>query len=85
MLKENFEKALKQVLFHSGVILRGLVRTLYGTLIAMMIGFSIYGFVKIQSEDGYAAVFDFVASCAVLIIALVNAYALGNKKRGKRK
>lgn len=81
ILKDAFRK----VLFHAGLLAKGLARSLYGTLIAGMIAFAIYGFVLIGTEDGYAAVFDFVASCAVLLIALANAYVLGSKKRGKRK
>jgi hypothetical protein len=85
MKKDNFEKALKQVKFHAGILLRGLARTLYGTINAGLIAFAIYGFVITKSEGGYAAVFDFVASCAVLMIALVNIYLLGCKKRGAKR
>ncbi len=85
MKKVNFAKALKQVKFHADVLLRGLARTLYGSLIAGMIGFAVYGFILIKSEGGYAAVFDFVAASAVLILALANAYLLGCKRRGAKK
>lgn len=85
MKKEKFEKALKQATFHAAVLLRGILRTLYGSLIAAMIGFAVYGFIIIKTEGGYAAVFDFVASCAILVIALVNAYLLGGKKRGAKR
>ncbi len=77
--------AMKKVMFHAGTMLRGLARTLYGTMIAGMIAFAIYGFILIQTEDGYAAVFDFVASLCVLAIALANAYVLGCKRRGKKR
>ena len=85
MKKDNFEKALKQVKFHAGILLRGLARTVCGTLNAGLIAFAIYGFIAIKAEGGYAAVFDFVASCAVLMIALVNAYLLGSKRRGAKR
>ena len=85
MKKEHFEKTVKMLKIHTGIMLSGLVRTIYGSLIAGMIGFAIYGFIRIKAEGGYAAVFDFVASCAVLVIALANAYLLGGKKRGNRK
>ena len=81
ILKDVFNK----VLSHVGVLVRGLIRTVYGALNAGLIAFSIYGFVAIGQEDGYAAVFDFIASVCVLAIALVNAYLLGGKKRGKKK
>ena len=85
MKKVNFAKVLKQAKFHADVLLRGLARTLYGTLIAGLIAKAIYGFILIKSEGGYAAVFDFVAASAVLILALANAYLLGSKRRGGKK
>lgn len=81
ILKDAFGKAMS----HVGILVRGLARTLYGTFIAGLIAFAIYGFVVIGSEDGYAAVFDFVASCTILVFALANAYLLGCKKRGKKR
>lgn len=85
MKSVNFKKVLKQAKYHADVLLRGLARTLYGCLIAGMIAFAVYGFVMIKAESGYAAVFDFVAASAVLILALANAYLLGSKRRGGKK
>ena len=84
-MKVNFEKFMKQTRIHLGFLARGLARTIYGAFITGLIAFAIYGFVLIKTEDGYAAVFDFIASCAVLVIALVNAYALGSKRKGGKK
>ena len=77
--------ALRNVAGHAGMLLKGLIRTVCGALNAGLIAFSIYGFVTIGQEDGYAAVFDFIASCAILMIALLNVYLLGRNKRGKKK
>ena len=85
MKKVNFKKVLKQVKAHADIMLRGLARTLYGTLVAGLIAVAIYGFVLIKSEGGYAAVFDFIAACATLVVALADAYMLGSKKRGAKK
>lgn len=85
MRNVNFKKVLKQVKFHAEVMLRGLARTLYGALIAGLIAFAVYGFVLIKSEGGYAAVFDFIAACAMMLLALANAYLLGSKRRGAKK
>lgn len=85
MKSVNFKKVMKQAKFHADIMLRGLARTLYGALIAGLIAFAVYGFVLIKSENGYVAVFDFIAACATLILALANAYALGNKRRGAKK
>ena len=85
MKNVNFKKVMKQVKFHTDILLRGLARTLYGTLIAGLLGFAVYGFILIKSEGGYAAVFDFIAASATLILALANAYLLGSKRRGAKK
>lgn len=85
MKNANFEKFLRQAKFHLGIVARGLARTLYGTWIAGLISTAVYGFVLIKSESGYAAVFDFIAAIAILVIALANAYALGSKRKGAKK
>lgn len=85
MRNVNFKRVLKQVKFHADIMLRGLARTLYGALIAGLIAFAVYGFVLIKSENGYVAVFDFIAACATLTVALGNAYLLGSKRRGGKK
>ena len=84
-MKTNIEKFLRQANFHLGIVLRGLVRTLYGSFIAGLIAIAIYGFVLIKSESGYAAVFDFIAAIATLVVALANAYWLGGKRKGGKK
>ena len=81
----KFEKYIKLAKFHLGIMLRGLARTLHGAFITGLIAFAVYGFVLIRSEEGYAAVFDFVAAIAVLVIALCNVYLLGNKRKGGKK
>ena len=85
MKKDDFKKALKKVQFHGGILLRGLVRTLFGALNTCLIGAAAYGFVMTKQEGGYTAVFEFIGACALLMIALANAYLLGCKKRGARK
>jgi ABC-type sugar transport system permease subunit len=76
---------IKHFKFHLGIVLRGLGRTLHGAFITGLIALAVYGFVLIKTEGGYAAVFDFVAAIAVLVIALCNVYLLGNKRKGGKK
>jgi hypothetical protein len=85
MKKDDFKKALKKAQFHGGVLIRGLVRTLFGALNACLIAAAVYGFVLIQEEGGYTAVFEFIGACALVLIALANAYLLGCKKRGAKR
>lgn len=81
----DFRRGMKKLKAHAEIMLRGLARMIYGTLIAGLMAFAVYGFVLIKSEGGYAAVFDFIAASATLILALANAYLLGNKRRGAKK
>ena len=85
MKKVNFGRAMEQAKFHASVVIRGFARTIYGALITGLLGLAIYGFVVINSETGYHAVFDFVAACATLLVAVCNMYLLGCKKRGAKK
>ena len=76
--KTKFQNAMITAGFHASILLRGLGRTLYGALIAGMFGIAFYGFVA--NEDGYIAVFDFIASVATLVVAVCNMYCIGLKK-----
>lgn len=76
---------IKHLKFHLEIVLRGLGRTLHGSLITGLIAFAIYGFFLINKESGYSAVFDFIAAIAILVIALCNVYLLGSKRKGGKK
>jgi hypothetical protein len=83
--KIKFQNAMITARFHASVLLKGIARTLYGSLIAVLFGVSFYGFVSIASEDGYLAVFDFIASVATFAVAVCNMYCIGLKKRSGKK
>ena len=85
MKKFNFNKILGQVKFHSSIVLKGFIRTIYGALVAGLLAIAVYGFISIRGEAGYLAVGDFVASTATLVVAMWNVYAMGMKKRGGKK
>ena len=85
MKRFDFKKALKQAAVHAVIMLRGLAQAIWGALTFITICFTGYGFRLIKTESGYAAVVDFILVCAMLILALVNAYVLGNKRRGGKK
>ena len=84
MKQVNFAKAMDQVKFHTQTFARGIVRTIYGSLVAGLLAVSIYGFAMVGSESGYIAVCDFIASCATLVVALCNMYVMGKKGRGRK-
>lgn len=85
MTTENIKRAMGQAKFHAKIALRGLARTIWGALVAGLIGIAVYGFTAIGKENGYAAVGDFVTSCATLVVALVNVYQMGCKRKGGKK
>ena len=70
---------------HIRTFLRGLVRILGSTLVAGAAAGSVYGFTLITSETGYTAVGEFVASCALLMVALAGVYAAGRYSRCHKK
>lgn len=85
MKKINYENLQQQALIHAGIMLRGLVRTIYGALVAGLILIAISGFVRVDCQSGYCAVLNFIGSCATLAVAMSNVYVIGRKRRGGKK
>ena len=84
MEKEKIQKTVASVRFHTKIVIRGLLRTIYGAAVAGLIAMAVYGFVSVTNESGWVAVWDFVASCATLIVALSNMYLMGGRKKGAK-
>ena len=78
----QIKKAWNAVKFHTKIAWRGFCRTLCGAAIAGLIAMAVYGFVSVTNESGWVAVWDFVASCATLLVALSNMYWVGTSKKG---
>ena len=85
MEKTQIKMAFANVKFHLRVMWRGFCRTVYGASVAGLIAMAIYGFISVTTETGWIAVFDFIASCATLIVALSNMYLMGCGKKGGAK
>jgi hypothetical protein len=85
MKKIDFKSFLENVRFHGSILVRGITRTLAGALIAGLVAISVYGFISVGNEAGYIAVFDFVANCATLAVALCNVYLLGVSRKKVKK
>ena len=81
----QIKKAWNAVKFHTKIAWRGFCRTIYGAAVAGLIAMAVYGFVSVTNERGWVAVWDFVASCATLIVALSNMYLLGGRKNGAKR
>ena len=84
MNNEKFNDVLKRINFHGGILARGFWRALYGTLSAGLFVVTVMGFILVTRDDGYVAVFDFIAACALLVVALGNVYLLGCKRGAKK-
>lgn len=80
----QIKKAWNAVKFHTKIAWRGFCRTLYGSAVAGLIAMAVYGFVSVTNESGWTAVCDFIASCATLVVALLNMYVMGCKKKGAK-
>ena len=81
----NFKEVMQLIGYHSTVVLRGLVKVLYGTATAGLMGLAMYGFLAIGRESGWTAVCDFVVAIGSLAVALTCTYAFGCKrKKGAR-
>ena len=74
--------AFAKVKFHARVLWRGFCRTVYGSLLALLIAIAIYGFVSITAKTGWAAVWRFVVACVLLAEGIGNMYFIGRKKTG---
>ena len=79
--QKKFGKGIGRVVYHSKILLRGLAKTLYGTMVAGLVGLSVYGFVMIPTEGGYTAVCEFVVASLTLGMAVGAMYAFGGRRR----
>lgn len=71
---------------HGKVVLKGLMRAMYGTATAALFALAAYGFAMITTESGWVAVLEFLASTAVAVLGAAAVYAQGvdTKKGAKR-
>ena len=81
----QIKMALKNAKFHLRIMWRGFCRTVYGAAVAILFVVAIYRFVSVSGETGWVAVFDFIAACATIAVALENMYFMGGRKKGGAK
>ena len=77
MNKVAVRKAWNTFKFHARIAWKGFYRTLCGTSIAALLAVSVYGFMVVSTENGWAAVTDFILSVGVLVISSVCIYGMG--------
>lgn len=76
-MKKYYKKAIRLIAFHGGVLLKGFIKMLYGTTVAMLATVAIYGFAGVPSEGGYIAVSNFLLSTCTMLVALGGIYLMG--------
>jgi hypothetical protein len=81
----NVKRFMKNVRFHGLVLLKGMMRMLFGTATAGLMGLAVYGFVTVSAEGGYMAVGDFLVAMATVVVAGACMYAMGCGKKGAKK
>lgn len=72
---------MENIKFHARIAWRGFCRTAYGAGIAVLFAISIYKFINVAGESGWAAVCDFIAAIANMAIGLANMYFIGSCKK----
>ena len=87
MTKSDVKKAVTAIGLHTRILFSGIKRMVFGALTAGLFAVSLYGFYLIPREGGYAAVVDFIASLATLIVAVACTYTQGTfrKTKGERR
>lgn len=84
MNKKDINKVTRCAYRHGKILLRGLIRTLYGALTAGLAGVAVTTFAAIPMEGGYIAVCDFIAAVATMMVALCCIYDSGRLSRRKK-
>lgn len=80
---KRFCKATTPIKQYMKILLRGFLKTVYGTLTTAFFAGAVYVFTLIPSEGGYTAVCAFMVATMMLVMACRAMYAFGCR-RGKR-
>lgn len=80
---KSFSKPTPPIKQHMKVLMRGFLKTMYGTLVTAFFAGAVYVFTLIPSEGGYTAVCAFMVATLMLLMACRAMYAFGHR-RGKR-
>ena len=81
MNKVAVRKAWNTFQFHARIAWKGFCRVLCGTSIAVLLAVSVYGLIVVSTENGWAAVADFIMSVDMMALSVICIYVMG--KGGK--
>ena len=79
----RFSKPTTPIKQYMKTLMRGFLKTMYGTLTTAFFAEAVYIFTLIPSEGGYTAVCAFMVAILMLVLACRAMYAFGCR-RGKR-
>ena len=79
----RFSKPTTPIKQYMKTLMRGFLKTMYGTLTTAFFAGAVYVFTLIPSEGGYTAVCAFMVAILMLVLACRAMYAFGCRK-GKR-
>lgn len=79
----RFSKPTTPIKQYMKTLMRGFLKTMYGTLTTAFFAGAVYVFTLIPSEGGYTAVCAFMVAILMLVLACRAMYAFGCR-RGKR-
>lgn len=79
----RFSKPTTPIKQYMKTLMRGFLKTMYGTLVTAFFAGAVYVFTLIPSEGGYTAVCAFMVATLMLLMACRAMYAFGYR-RGKR-
>lgn len=79
----RFSKPTTPIKQYMKTLMRGFLKTMYGTLTTAFFAEAVYVFTLIPSEGGYTAVCAFMVAILMLVLACRAMYAFGCR-RGKR-
>ena len=77
MDKVAVRKAWNTFKFHARIAWKGLYRTLCGASVAALLAVSVYGLIVVSTENGWAAVADFILSVGMMALSGICVYGMG--------
>ena len=81
-----YKKVVRRIAFHGGVLLKGFIKMLYGTTVAMLTTVAAYGFAAVSTLGGYEAVLLFLMSIYFMLASLIGIYFMGaDGQKGAKK
>lgn len=80
-MNNRIEETVRCACYHGMILAKGLWRMVRGALTAALAGITVYTFLAVSGEGGYAAVCDFAAAVLLLVGVLYFVYSFGKERK----